>query len=252
MILNIDVSGRKGLVALAKDGIEVESRTNTDPMEHASFLQPAIQDLLLTTTFSIKDLDAIALANGPGSYTGLRVGLASAKGLCYALSIPLLTINSLQIMAYAAQLVWEMKLPNADNEPELNRISNMFGEPGGITGNAYYCPMIDARRMEIFYGVYDAANGAFILPKNEILSPSFLENFLERSQILFTGNGIEKWKKICEHPNALFMDQPELNKAISKLSAKLYSNEIFADLSTVEPDYCKPFYNAGGHRTLQE
>src|SRR6187401_413646 len=102
LILSIDVSGKNGLIVLAQGDSIIDAETNHEPMNHASFLQPAIQSLLKKNNVELKELQAVAISNGPGSYTGLRVGLASAKGLCFALNIPLITLSTLEVMTIAA------------------------------------------------------------------------------------------------------------------------------------------------------
>src|SRR5665647_1392282 len=104
IILNIDTAIDIAYISIAKDGEIVEAMSNTEKKDHGGFLQPAIQTLLKNTSISIKELDAIAISAGPGSYTGLRVGMASAKGLCYALNKPLIAIGTLEILAFSAIL----------------------------------------------------------------------------------------------------------------------------------------------------
>ena len=133
LILNIDTATDIAHISISKSGVILDSVTNKEQKDHGSFLQPAIQQLLKNNFISIQELDAIAISAGPGSYTGLRVGMASAKGLCFALEKPLITISSLEIIAYAAIL-----------------------EAGTQTANTgvLFCPMIDARRMEVFTALF--------------------------------------------------------------------------------------------------
>ncbi|MEO7306266.1 MAG: tRNA (adenosine(37)-N6)-threonylcarbamoyltransferase complex dimerization subunit type 1 TsaB, partial [Ferruginibacter sp.] len=131
LILNIDTASEKAHVSFAKNGMIIQSISSESQKEHASFLQSAIEQLTKTTGIILKDIDAVAVTSGPGSYTGLRVGMASAKGLCYALKKPLITISSLEVLtASALELI-----PGA-------------GE------NVLLCPMLDARRVEVFTAVY--------------------------------------------------------------------------------------------------
>ncbi len=131
LILNIDTATETAQVSFAKDGKVLQSLTNELQKDHASFLQTAIQQLAKKNNLILTDVDGIAVTAGPGSYTGIRVGMASAKGLCYALNKPLIAINTLQVLTVAAQ-------------QELNNASEIL-----------FCPMIDARRMEVFTAIYN-------------------------------------------------------------------------------------------------
>src|ERR1700743_1711256 len=129
LILNIDTSTTRGEIGLAKDGQTLFQLTNDQPKEHAAWLHPAVQQLLQTTGHAMKELTAVAVTAGPGSYTGLRVGMAAAKGFCYALGIPLITESTLKVMAFTAR--------------------------EQIKTDGLLCPMLDARRMEVFTALYE-------------------------------------------------------------------------------------------------
>ena len=131
LILNIDTASEKAHVSFAKNGLIINSLSCESQKEHASFLQTAIQQLTKNTNIFLTDIDAVAVTAGPGSYTGLRVGMASAKGLCYALKKPLITISSLEVLTISAL--------------------DLFQNTGE---SVLLCPMIDARRMEVFTAVY--------------------------------------------------------------------------------------------------
>ena len=146
MILNIDTATEEASVCLSQDGNVIHTLLNDSQKDHAAWIQVAINTLLQKEGYTMQQIQAVAVTHGPGSYTGLRVGMASAKGICFALQIPLITINTLQVMAFGAINQWRslaenMKLPLC------------------------FCPMIDARRMEVFTAVYNEA-------LEEIISPS--------------------------------------------------------------------------------
>lgn len=227
LILNIDVSGTVGFVSLSDNGKILETISNNEPMNHAGFLQPAIKQLIQKNNYSLKDLAAIGLSNGPGSYTGLRVGLASAKGLAFALNIPLISINSLQLMALAILQDMKGKTGKAD----------ILHDTGLLI-----CPMIDARRMEVFFGLFDGQLQTLIEPAAAVIDESFLGTFLQKNSIVFTGNGTGKWQRITNHQNAIFVHEIAVDMAMAELSYKLYLNKYKSDLATVEPFYCKDFY----------
>lgn len=220
LIVHIDTASAVASVSIARDGKIIGCTENKLVNEHASFLQPAIKNMLKDAGISLTETDAIAVVNGPGSYTGLRVGLASAKGLCFALNKPLITIGTLPLMAHAAAAATEDK-------------------------NILYAPMIDARRMEVFTAVYDPAGKEILSPCSKILdNDSFVEQFL-LNKILFFGNGSEKWKKICQHPNALFSTDYSTIQSFAQLSLEAYLSRQFAALAYSEPQYLKEFYT--GH-----
>jgi tRNA threonylcarbamoyladenosine biosynthesis protein TsaB len=223
-ILHIDTASAKGLVMLSKAGDPVAIRTNDNAMEHASFVQPAIRDLMEETGKLKEDIGCIAVANGPGSYTGLRVGLAAAKGLCYAWNIPLITLSSLKLLASALQ---ETLL----NQNEIN------------STNILFAPLIDARRMEVFRAVYShPLLDSVIEPGAEILTEEFLALLLENHQILFTGDGANKWQNICRSTNAFFYEQRPIENAFAKMAFNAALNKGWADLVYSDPFYTKAFH----------
>jgi tRNA threonylcarbamoyladenosine biosynthesis protein TsaB len=252
LILNIEVSGKAGFVSLAENGIVVETITNENPLDHAAFLQPAIKKLFGKNQNSKIRPDAIALSNGPGSYTGLRVGLASAKGLAFALNIPLITINTLQVMALGAG----MKIEQNNSRININKIfpihidesldsENTGNSLPGLAGKEFLiCPLVDARRMEVFFGLYNYDNEIIVPPSVAVLDEDFMQPFLERSSIIFTGSGAHKLKKIIKHSNAWFLPETIWDGALAILSYKFFRNNLFADINLAEPFSCKEFYDA--------
>jgi universal bacterial protein YeaZ len=218
LILNIDTTLENAQVSFAENGIVVSALTNNTQKDHASFLQHAIQQLIKTTGIELKNIDAIAVAAGPGSYTGLRVGMASAKGLCYALKKPLIALNTLEILTMSALEELEEK----DNE-------------------LLFCPMIDARRMEVFTAIYQKDLTVVLPPCAMILHEKSLEQFISKSKILFFGNGSQKWKTICNHTNALFQEISNSPGCMAKLAHQYFSTGRFVDLAYSDPIYIKDF-----------
>ena len=196
--------------------------SNTDQKAHGSFLQPAIQSLLKNAAVKIHDLDAIAVSAGPGSYTGLRVGMASAKGLCYALNRPLISLSTLEILAFS--VIWDSR--------------NQAIHPSTL-----FCPMIDARRMEIFTALYDQKLQIVLAPCAMVLDENSFANGLLNNHILFFGNGTGKWQSVCKNSNALFMYISNNALAMSKLANQKFEQKDFANLSYSEPLYLKEFFD---------
>jgi tRNA threonylcarbamoyladenosine biosynthesis protein TsaB len=220
LILNIDTATEIAQVSIARDGVVLKDAINKDAKEHAAFVQPAIKHIMNMAGIGLSEIDAIAVMAGPGSYTGLRVGMASAKGLCYALNKPLLAINTLESMAMAVVIA------------------------GGLDEKKLLCPMIDARRSEVFTAIYDHSLNILLAPKALILDENSYAVFLDKDPVVFFGNGSDKWKTICKHPNAEFQCVNIDSAPMAFLSYKKFSDKIpqFSDPAYLEPLYIKEFY----------
>jgi tRNA threonylcarbamoyladenosine biosynthesis protein TsaB len=250
LILSIDVSGPKGLIILSEDDNLIDTRLNNEPMQHAAFLQPAVKDMLKANSKHISQVEAVAISNGPGSYTGLRVGLASAKGLCYTLGIPLITISSLQLLAQATCEETNYDLNNINANSRLVQYFSSQLVAINLTNpeSCLICPMLDARRMEVFFALYDRTMSQVTEPASAIVDETFLGSWLVDHSIIFTGTGAEKWQTVCTHKNAYFFAEPELTLAFMHLSHRFFLSKQFADLPLAEPYYCKSFHD---NRVLQ-
>jgi len=230
LILNIDTALEIASLGLAEDGIMIQSIENDQQKDHAAWIHNAIKDLLGRTNKSIHQLNAVAVSNGPGSYTGLRVGLSTAKGLCYAQNIPLVTIGTLETMAYSAI-------------KQLAGLETLAPDSRLPTPDFLFCPMIDARRMEVFAAIYDWNMVEIVKPSAMILDEKSFEESLKWRKILFLGNGSEKFFQICKHPNAEFKNLPLDHQAMAILSYKNFIGNNFAGLAYTEPLYLKEFYS---------
>lgn len=230
LLLNIDTATEKASIALSENGKAVRTMVNSQQRDHASWIQPAIQELLKETGRTMTELQGIAVTAGPGSYTGLRVGMATAKGLCFALGIPMVTENTLRVMAYAATV---QSFPNGDE----------YRIKAGLKNGTLLCPMIDARRMEVFTALYDLQLNIVENPAALILEADSFNKELENNSILFLGNGSVKWKPVCNHPHAFFSDVDQTAEHLAPLAENLFLQEKFADLAYEEPVYLKEFYS---------
>lgn len=246
LILNIDSSGKEGLVALARDGVCLHKLINNEPMQHAAFLQPAIRQVFSETGISYNQVDAVAVCNGPGSYTGLRVGLASAKGLCFAWSKPLITLNSLYIMAFAECQNLAKEQRAVSNSCSTEYDNDVAASPTNIKNSlpVLYCPMIDARRMEVFFALYGSTMQELVPPSAAIVDVNFLDTYLESNIIKYFGTGAMKWREMVPSPHAAFCPEPQLYKAFCALSHKKYLASYFDILASAEPFYVKEFFTA--------
>ena len=219
IIINIDSSLETASVSIAKNGIILQHLVNDLQKQHASFLHIAVQKLTNDLKISFDEVDAIGCTIGPGSYTGLRVGLAAAKGFCYALNKPLITIGTLEAMAHSMQI----------QQPEKV---------------IYYCPMIDARRMEVYTALYNNEPAEITAAYSVVINEQFCEQELANNKILFFGNGMEKYKIIATHKHAVFADMGDIYNSINILSYKKFTENKFASLAAAAPLYAKEFYNA--------
>lgn len=219
LILNIDCSGGIASVSIAENGIVLDAVTNHDQKDHAAFLHHAIENITKKKSIELKSLAAIAVTSGPGSYTGLRVGMATAKGLCYALSKPFITIGTLNAMAQAV-------------------ISNKKDK------SLLYCPLIDARRMEVYTALFDADMNIVSAPVAMILDEHSFKEILKNKTICFFGSGAEKLKGVLLSKNTHFTTAPEIFSAMSKLSFEQFLAKKFTDLVDSEPLYIKDFHSS--------
>ncbi|HVZ95660.1 MAG TPA: tRNA (adenosine(37)-N6)-threonylcarbamoyltransferase complex dimerization subunit type 1 TsaB [Chitinophagaceae bacterium] len=217
-ILNIHTATEKAIVSIAEDDRILKAFTNTDSGQHAAFLHVAIKDLLNELHFDITQLQAVGVSCGPGSYTGIRVGMATAKGLCYALNIPLVFFNSLELMALSA----------IKNIPD--------------TG-ARYCPMIDARRMEVFAALYNYNGEELMPPVAMILDENSYREMLSVNKIYFFGSGSKKFEKIIANKNAAFVEEDIAADCMSAISFKRYTNNQFENIGYAQPLYVKEFHS---------
>jgi tRNA threonylcarbamoyladenosine biosynthesis protein TsaB len=223
LVLNIDTALEIASVSIAKDGEILSQKINDRQQEHAAWLHYAVQKMLDSTSIELNNFAAIAVVSGPGSYTGLRVGMAAAKGFCYTTGIPLIAINTLELMAFAIS--------------ENNKVNNT------ADGDALvFCPMIDARRMEVFTALYDNELREIRAPAAVILKDDFFADFLREKHLLFFGSGSKKLTFLNNQKNVSFSDYNYTTKDVALLTYKKLSSFRFTNLAYSEPFYLKDFY----------
>lgn len=230
LILNLETATTVCSVSIARDGELLAFKEHNGDYSHAENLTLFIQDVLGQTNIILSDIDAIAVSKGPGSYTGLRIGVSTAKGLCYSLNKPLIAINTLEHMFYAVAFD---RIPLADT-----------------VNTALYCPMIDARRMEVYCALYDSNNNCLMPASAVIIDENSFSEFLSSSErvgegrmIYFFGDGSTKCKTVLsQSKNAIFIDDifPSAKNMIS-LSEQDFKNKQFEDVAYFEPFYLKDF-----------
>ena len=222
LILNIDTATESASIALS-NGVELlGSMENEDQKDHAAWIHSAIQQLMKDHKVTMQQLQAVAVTSGPGSYTGLRVGMATAKGICYTLHIPLIAESTLKVMALAGMET--MRATCNNTEAQL------------------FCPMIDARRMEVFTAVYKANLEEIIKPQPMVLNESSFADQLDQRPILFFGSGSDKFKGITHHSNAIFIEVRHHARHLARLSHARFQAAQFDDPAYAEPAYLKEFY----------
>jgi len=217
LILNIDTATETASICLAKNGETLALMHNKDQQDHASWLHTTIEQMMQDANYEMKDLNAVAVSAGPGSYTGLRVGMAAAKGFCYALNIPLIMENTLFIMAFAAAQQVENK-------------------------SSLLCPMIDARRIEVFTALYNSDLEERFPATAMILDEQSFSDFFSNKTIIFFGSGAKKWQQLTQNSNAFFLNTNADASHLAILSYKKFIKKEFTDIIYCEPIYLKEFY----------
>lgn len=222
LILSLETATTVCSVALAKDGELLALKEINGDYSHAENLTLFIEDVLQQANHNINDVDAIAVSKGPGSYTGLRIGVSTAKGLCYALEKPLIAINTLQHMAFAI----------------TNGLSHFTPSPKTL-----YCPMIDARRMEVYCALYDENNNCVMPTAALIIEEHSFDKYLKDWVICFFGDGMEKCKDTLYKGSKtkFVIDQVPSAQNMILLAEQAYINKRFEDVAYFEPFYLKDF-----------
>ena len=213
-ILNIETATTNCSVSLSKKGETLVLKEDYNSgYSHAERLHIYIDQVLREANMSVDKLDAVAISKGPGSYTGLRIGVSSAKGLCYAANKPLISVPTLEALAHQVK-----------------------------TKEGMIIPMLDARRMEVYSAVYDANHSLIRETQAQVLEANIFDNYLKKYKVYFIGNGVEKAKKVINHPNAIFIEGklPSANE-MSLLSFEKYKKSDIEDVAYFEPYYLKDF-----------
>ncbi len=223
LILNIETSTEVCSAALSRDGVVFNLKESTDGQNHAKLLTIYIKELLDDSNITVDQLNAVAVSGGPGSYTGLRIGVSVAKGICYASYLPLIAITSLEAMA-------QYVIRNIENiHPDKSR-------------QLLFCPMIDARRMEVYTSFYDSKGIQIRGIQADIIDHQSYLGYLENYSVLFFGNGALKCREAISHPNAIFINDIVTSAShMAFLSERNFQSQNFADVAYYEPFYLKDF-----------
>lgn len=216
-ILSIETSTKTSSIALHENGGLVSSQHIHVDKSHSEYLTLSIKNLIDTSGLTMKSIDAVAVSKGPGSYTGLRIGTSTAKGICYALDAKLIGINTLEAMA--------------------------FGMAKFMDSETFLCPMIDARRMEVYCLVANHDLETLEPTQAKIIDETSFSEYLSERKVVFFGNGAMKCKEVLGHgKNALFIDGIDPSaEHVGELALRKYSKNEFEDTAYFEPFYLKDF-----------
>ena len=214
LILSIETSTTNCSVSLSKKGKLLVVKEDYDKnYSHAERLHVYINDVLKHDKVSVNDIDAVAISKGPGSYTGLRIGVSAAKGLCYALNIPLISI------------------------PTLESLAHQVTKNDGVIVS-----MLDARRLEVYSAVFDSSYKQIRETKAEVLNEDSFSKYLKNGNVYFIGNGVEKTKSLISHQNAIYIDDKLPSaKELGNIAFNKYKISDFEDVAYFEPYYLKDF-----------
>ncbi len=213
-ILCLETATTNCSVALSINGsVAAFKEDNSQSFSHAERLHTFISEVLSMANIEFSELDAVAISKGPGSYTGLRIGVSAAKGLCFSLDIPLISVSTLQSLAN-----------------QVTEESN------------FVVPMLDARRMEVYAAVFNEQKEFVRNTKAEILDKESYSDYLDLGKVIFIGNGVDKFQELCAHPNAIYLSDL-LPSAIQMvpLAEEKFREANFENVAYFEPYYLKDF-----------
>ena len=218
VLLNIETTTTNCSVSLSKEGETLVLKEDyNSKFSHAESLHLFIGEVVKSAKIKLSEIDAIAVSKGPGSYTGLRIGVSAAKGLCFALDKPLISVSTLESLSYQV-----------------------------TTDKGYFVPMLDARRMEIYSAIFNAKHHQIRETQAQILDENSFLDYLNKDKVYFIGNGVDKTKSIIQHKNAIFIEN-KLPSALEmgKLAFEKFQKNDFEDVAYFEPFYLKDFINLG-------
>ena len=243
-ILSIETSTKGCSAAVHQNGKLLSNSELSNEKSSSGMLTTLIEHVVKTASLTFEDLDAIAVAKGPGSYTGLRIGVSTAKGLCFTLEKPLIAVNTLDAMACSIYDLRAVRRSHTNDESML-AIENVSTVKHQSPITTLLCPMLDARRMEIYCAIYQSDTMEVFEPTQaKVIDETSFLDILQYNKIIFFGDGAEKCKAILnKNSNAVFL-QEVINpsaKSIGVLAARAFKNNVFENVADFEPYYLKEF-----------
>ena len=235
-ILLIETSTAALSVALAVDGAVVSERVCMEPRRQASLTAVLVKEVLDEAGLAVRDCDAICVSAGPGSYTGLRVGVSTAKGLAFGASRPLISVGTLDILVQGA------RCPVGTGHDE--------GVIAGSDRPSYIVPMIDARRMEVYTAVFDADGHRLTPIEAVVVNADSFAKYMEGGEVLFVGDGAEKCREVLAHPRARFASAHPMARDMAVLAQAAFDAGRFENLAYFEPFYLKDFVATVSRKAL--
>ena len=221
-ILLLETSTARLSVALAQDGVAVASRSCDEPRQQASLTAPMVKEVLDSLSLTMQDCDAVCVSKGPGSYTGLRVGVSTAKGLAFGARLPLIAIGTLDVLV----------------APVIHAASVILSEAKNLSA---IVPMIDARRMEVYTAVFGPDGVQRTPVEAKVIGPDSFAEELAAGPVLFVGDGALKCREVLTHPNAFFREAWPDAADMAAAAEAAYHEKRFEDLAYFEPFYLKDF-----------
>jgi tRNA threonylcarbamoyladenosine biosynthesis protein TsaB len=232
LILSIETATNICSIALSKEGKVISTEESSVRNSHSSMITLLIENVLAKAGKGFQDIDAIAVGEGPGSYTGLRIGVATAKGLCYAVDKPLIAISTLLALSIGmGETISSIKEAGGNKDMVSDVLPVLF------------CPMIDAKRMEVYCAIYDGNANEIRKPEAEIITENSFAEFRSRNILVHAGDGALKCKPLLEQkPNTVFLDNVVASATfMAALAEEKFSNHQFENLAYFEPFYLKDF-----------
>ena len=222
-ILLVETSAAALSVALSQDGAVVCERVCTEPRQQASLTAPLVKEVLDACSLAVYDCDAVCVSAGPGSYTGLRVGVSTAKGLCFGAGKPLLAVGTLDILVAGV------------SERKSYR---------------YIVPMLDARRMEVYTAVFSSSGERLTPVEALVVKADSFDRYLDEGDVLFVGDGALKCREVLTHPHAHFLAAGPLARHMAALAQRAFDEGKFENLAYFEPFYLKDFVATVSRKAL--
>ncbi len=245
IILSIETSTKACSAAIHQDGKLLSVSELYNEKSSSGMLTTLIEHVVKTASLKLQDIDAVAVAKGPGSYTGLRIGVSTAKGLCYTLEKPLIAINTLEAMAYSIYDLRAVRRSDTiyDLENQSQFKSELIVNRQSIVN--LLCPMLDARRMEVYCAVYQSDTLEIVQETQaKIIDETSFAGLLENHKVVFFGDGADKCRAtLGQNPNAVFLNQTIFPsaKSVGILATRAFEQQQFKNIADFEPFYLKEF-----------